>query len=145
MNGDSIFWFVKGLTHSNLPQYLNQPPEPKPEKEFTEPPPSTPIEPEKSNLREIIANAPPNVPLRKLMPVSEQNVPLRKLVPPHPEPKSNEYEPKRTTDPYFLNIQNSIRPHSKDDSFIQFMKINNENVGIHIRYQSVYFLITGKH
>ena len=127
LNGDSIFWFVKGLTHSNLPQYLNQPPEPKPEKEFTEPPPPPKtIEPEKSNLREIIEKAPPNVPLRKLMPVSEQNVPLRKLVPP-PEPKSNEYEPKRTTDPYFLNIQNSIRPHSKDDSFIQFMKINNEN------------------
>lgn len=64
LNGDSIFWFVKGLTHSNLPQYLNQPP---PEKEFTEPPPSTPIEPEKSSLKEIIANAPPNVPLRKLI------------------------------------------------------------------------------
>lgn len=63
LNGDSIFWFVKGLTHSNLPQYLNQPPEPKvepaPEKVITEPPPSANAsEPEKSSLKEIIANAP---------------------------------------------------------------------------------------
>lgn len=30
LNGDSIFWFCKGLTHSNLPPYLNQPPPERP-------------------------------------------------------------------------------------------------------------------
>lgn len=95
LNGDSIFWFCKGLTHSNLPPYLNQP-SPEPPSIYEHPLPDdtppiisqtntstispspispTPISPEpqqqSTTLRELIESASPNVPLRHL--INEQN------------------------------------------------------------------------